>query len=313
MARIVFMGTPDFAKDSLQALVEAKKDIIAVVTNPDRPKGRGMKLGGSPVKEYAISKGIPIYQPEKVRNNLELIEEIRMLNPEIICVVAYGKILPKELLDIPKLGCINLHGSLLPNYRGAAPIQWAILNGEKETGLTTIYMDEGMDTGDIILTQKVTIGEEETTGELWERLAKLGAELLVKTITKVEEGTAPRQKQPEEFTLAPMLRKEMAKIDWNTMSTSQIKNLVRGLNPMMGAYGIYQGKKLKFWIVQGEISEMIEKEPGTILCADDKQGLQIQTLDGKICVLEIQTENTKRLETKEFLRGNNLEINTKFV
>ena len=180
--RIVFMGTPDFAKESLEAVYNAGYEILGVVTNPDKPKGRGMKMMASPVKEFAIEKNIKIYQPLKVKNNIEFIQEIKDLNPDIICVVAYGKILPKEILEIPKLGCINVHGSLLPRYRGAAPIQWAILNGDKTTGITTMYMDIGMDTGDMILKEEVDIGEDETTGELWERLSKIGGNLLVETL-----------------------------------------------------------------------------------------------------------------------------------
>ncbi len=212
---IVFMGTPDFARDSLQALVEAGHNILAVVTNPDKPSGRGMKLAMSPVKEYALTQKIAkIYQPEKIKNNTEFIEEIASLKPDVICVVAYGKILPKAILDIPTKGCINIHGSLLPQYRGAAPIQWAILNGDKVTGVTSMYMDVGMDTGDIILKEEVQIGENETTGELWNRLSKIGAKLLVETLTQIELNKAPRTKQPEDYTLAPMLNKQMAKINW---------------------------------------------------------------------------------------------------
>ena len=252
---ILFMGTPDFAEKSLEKIYEAGHNIIAVVTNPDRPKGRGMKQVASPVKEYAISKNIPVYQPEKVRNNPEIIETIKKLNPDAICVVAYGKILPKEILEIPKLGCINVHGSLLPKYRGAAPIQWAVLNGDKTTGITTMYMDEGMDTGDMILKEKVEIGENETTGELWERLAEIGGKLLVKTLEKIESGTATRQKQGTDFTVAPMLNKEMAKINWEEKSAREIKNLVRGLNPIMGAYSILNEKKLKIWKVDALTNE----------------------------------------------------------
>ena len=247
--KILFMGTPDFAEESLRSLVEANYDIIGVVTNPDKPKGRGMKMVASPVKEYAEEKGLKIYQPEKIRKNVQFIEEIRNLNPDVICVVAYGKILPKEILEIPKLGCINVHGSLLPKYRGAAPIQWAVLNGDKTTGITTMYMNEGMDTGDMILKKEVSIGEDETTGELWERLSLEGANLLVETLKLIEKGNAPREKQSEEFTLAPMLDKSMAKIDWKTKSAIDIKNLVRGLNPIMGAYSYLNGKKIKFWKV----------------------------------------------------------------
>ena len=185
--RIVFMGTPDFAQKSLEAIYNAGHEILAIVTNPDKPKGRGMKMIASPVKEFALEKDLKIYQPIKIRNNMEFIEEIANLNPDVLCVVAYGKILPKEILDVPKYGAINVHGSLLPKYRGAAPIQWAVINGEKETGITTMFMDEGMDTGDMILKEKVSIGEYETTGELWEELANVGADLLVKTLEKIEE------------------------------------------------------------------------------------------------------------------------------
>ena len=242
--KIVFMGTPDFARDSLEAIYKAGHEILGVVTNPDKPKGRGMKMIPSPVKEFALEKNLKIYQPEKVKNNIEFFEELKKLNPDVICVVAYGKILPKEVLDIPKYGCINVHGSLLPKYRGAAPIQWAVLNGDKLTGITTMYMDEGMDTGDMILKEEVTIGENETTGELWERLSKIGGNLLVETLKRIEDGTASRKKQGENFTLAPMLDKSIAKIDWDNQTAEQIKNLVRGLNPIMGAF--LDGKKLKF-------------------------------------------------------------------
>ncbi len=309
MLNILFMGTPDFAKDSLEALYNANYKIIGVVTNPDRPKGRGMKMNTSPVKDFAISKDIKIYQPEKIKNNIEFINEIKKLNPDIICVVAYGKILPKEILDIPKYGCVNLHGSILPKYRGAAPIQWAILNGDTTTGVTTIYMDEGMDSGDIILKETVEIKEDETTGELWERLSKVGAKLLVETISKIEDGTAPRQKQSQYYSLAPMLNKEMSKIDWNTMPKIKIKNLVRGLNPIMGAYTIYKCKKIKIWKIEISNENYDNELPGTILKSNDKTGLTIKTIDGAINVLEIQGENAKKMSIYDFLRGNKLEVN----
>ena len=243
------MGTPDFALESLKAIDEAGYPILGVVTNPDRPKGRGMKMIASPVKEYALQKGFSVEQPEKIRNNEEFIQKISQMQPDVICVVAYGKILPKSILEIPKYGCINVHGSLLPQYRGAAPIQWAVINGEKVTGVTTMYMDVGMDTGDMILKEEVAIGEEETTGELWERLSKVGGKLLVKTLEQIEKGTARREKQGENFSIAPMLDKSMAKIDWENQTAKQIKDLVRGLNPIMGAYTFHEGKKIKFWRV----------------------------------------------------------------
>ena len=327
MLNIVFMGTPDFARESLKAIYEAGHNILAVVTNPDKPKGRGMKLIPSPVKEFAIEKNLKIYQPLKVRNNEDFIGEIKSLNPDVICVVAYGKILPKELLDIPKMGCINVHGSLLPKYRGAAPIQWSVLNGDKETGITTMYMDVGMDTGDMILKEKVKIGEDETTGELWEKLSKVGAKLLVETLEKIERGIAPREKQGEDFNLAPMLSKDMAKINWEEMNAEKIKNLVRGLNPIMGAYSELEGKKVKFWKVNvvnlkdlsQKFPELKEYEyrmnglaPGTVLFADEKNGLYINAIDGIIKVLEIQGENAKKMLINDYLRGNKIQAGTIF-
>lgn len=319
---IVFMGTPDFAVESLKSLQQAGNNILAVVTNIDKPRGRGNKVLGTPVKEYAIEHNIKIYQPFKVRDNVEFINEMEELKPDLFCVVAYGKILPQELLNIPKLGCINVHGSLLPKYRGAAPIQWAVLNGDKTTGITTMYMDAGMDTGDMILKQEVEIGEDETTGELWDKLTKIGGELLVKTLDLIEQGKAPKEKQGEDFTMAPMLSKEMAKIDWQNQTAEQIKNLIRGLNPIMGAYTFLDGKKLKFWKAKlmseqellttfPELKEyeykLNELEAGTILFTNPKQGLFIKAKQGILQILEIQAENAKRMSTSDFLRGNNIQ------
>ena len=319
---IVFMGTPDFAVESLKSLQQAGNNILAVVTNTDKPKGRGNKVVSTPVKDYALEHNIKIYQPSKIRNNVEFMEEMKKLKPDLFCVVAYGKILPEELLNIPKYGSINVHGSLLPKYRGAAPIQWAILNGDKTTGITTMFMDAGMDTGDMILKQKVEIGEDETTGELWERLSIIGGDLLVKTVDLIEKGKAPRQKQKGEFSMAPMLNKEMAKIDWQNQTAEQIKNLIRGLNPIMGAYTFLDGKKLKFWKAKlmseqellttfPELKEyeykLNELEAGTILFTNPKQGLFIKAKQGILQILEIQAENAKRMSTSDFLRGNNIQ------
>ena len=311
--KILYMGTPDFAQECLKSLYEAKYNIIGVVTNIDKPKGRGMKMNISPVKEYAGEKQIPIFQPEKIRKNEEFIKQIKDLQPDIICVVAYGKILPKEILEIPPQGCINVHASLLPKYRGAAPIQWAVINGEKETGITTMYMDEGMDTGDIILKEKIVIQDEETTGEIWGKLAKIGGKLLVETIKKIEEGKATREKQTGEYTMAPMLEKEIAKINWQEKTANEIKNLVRGLNPIMGAYTYIQDKKIKIWKVKAitEKQETEKIEPGTIISAD-KQGLWIKAKEGIIEVIEIQAENARKMPIAEFLRGTHLEKGMQF-
>ena len=312
MLNVLFMGTPDFAKESLEAVYNSGYNILGVVTNPDKPKGRGMKMVASPVKEFALEKGLKVYQPIRIKNNTEFIEEIKKLKPDVICVVAYGKILPKEILDIPEKGCINVHGSLLPEYRGAAPIQWAVLNGDKKTGVTTMYMDVGMDTGDIILKEEVTIGDDETTGELWDRLSKIGGKLLVKTLKQIEDGIAPREKQGDNFTMAPMLNKDMAKIDWENKTAQEIKNLVRGLNPIMGAYTFINGKKIKFWKV--DVAKNIGYDPenikmfrnGTVLISDQRDGLFIKTRDGILKVIEIQGENAKRMNICDFLRGNQI-------
>ena len=316
MLDIVFMGTPDFAKESLEAIYNAGHNIIAVITNPDRPKGRGMKMIASPVKEFAIEKSIPVLQPEKIREIKDTLEQI---NPDLFCVVAYGKVLPQDILDIPKKGSINVHGSLLPQYRGAAPIQWAVLNGDKKTGITTMYMNAGMDTGDMILQEEVQIGEDETTGELWDRLSKIGAKLLVETVDKIEKGTAPRIPQSGEITMAPMLNKEMARIDWINKNSKEIKNLVRGLNPIMGAYTTYNGKKIKIWRAGSiELDEFIENHPefadykislnnmegGAVIYSDIKQGLYVKAKTGIVIIQEVQAENAKKMPVQDFLRGN---------
>ena len=323
--KVVFMGTPEFAKCSLEKLVESKYNVVGVFTNPDKPAGRGMKLRPSAVKEYAIKNNIPVYQPAKLRNNEEVMNILKELKPDIICVVAYGKILPKEVLNFPRLGCVNVHGSLLPKYRGAAPMQWAIINGEEKTGITTMYMDEGMDTGDMILKREVEIGEDETTGELWNRLSKIGGELLVETLRQIEEGIAPRIKQGDDFSVAPMLDKEMAKIDWESKNASEIKNLVRGLNPIMGAYSFINNKKIKFWKVDTlsfkdfaskfsiNIQNIENNENGTVLVSDSKKGLYIKAKDGIVDVIEIQGENAKKMNIQDFLRGNKIDFGKKFI
>ena len=327
MLNIIFMGTPDFARDSLEAIHKVGHTIKAVITVPDKPKGRGMKLIPSEVKEYAIENHLPVYQPDKLRDNQEIIDMIKKINPDIICVVAYGKIIPKEILSLPKFGCINVHPSLLPKYRGSSPIQSAILNGDKETGVTTMYLNEEMDAGDIILQTKVKIGEDETSGELWNRLSKIGAELLIKTLKEIEEQKAPRIKQGNNVTYSKMLDKSIAKIDWENKTAKEIKNLVRGLNPIMGAYSTLNGKKIKFWKVdiistdnfiekyqefKGYEYRFSEIEPGTILYVDKKIGIYIMTKEGLLIVLEIQGENAKRMTTPEFLRGNKIEVVDKF-
>ena len=319
--KVIFMGTPDFARESLEKIYNSGYEIPLVITNVDKPKGRGMKLCPSPVKEFALEKGLKISQPIKIR---ESIDEIKAINPDIIVVVAYGKIIPTEILEIPRLGVINVHGSLLPKYRGAAPIQWAVINGEKITGITTMYLNEKMDEGDIILKQEVAIGEYDTLGEVWQKLSNVGANLLVETLKQIEMGTAPRTKQEEGATYAPMLTKEIAQINWDEMSAVQIKDLIRGLNPIMGAYSFLNGEKIKFWkakvLKNEEFIErtnkpndmLLEVKPGTIICSDKKYGLFIKAKDDVIEIEEIQIPNSRKMNIFDFLRGNQLQVGEVF-
>ena len=325
--KILFMGTPDFAKESLEKLVDSGYEIVGVITPPDRPKGRGMKMIACPVKEYALEKNLKVFQPEKLVNNKDFKETIKKLNPDLFCVVSYGKILPKSFLQIPKKGAINVHPSLLPKYRGSAPIQWAILNGDKSTGVTIMYMNEKMDAGDIILQKEVEIDEDETTGELWSRLSTIGAEMLAEVVENIKNEKEKRVKQSEEYTLAPMIEKSMAKIDFEKFESKKIKNLVRGLNPFLGAYSILEGKKVKFWKVDIlDINDFINKfeeykefkyrieemEPGYIILSDEKFGLYIRTIDGILSVLEIQGENSRKMNISDYLRGNKINVGLKF-
>lgn len=311
--KIVFLGTPDIARDCLKAIYEAGHEIVLVVTVPDKPNSRGKKIVYSEVKEFAIEHNLKLVQPEKLVNNEELKAEIRALNPDIFCVVAYGKYLPKSYINMCKYEPVNIHPSLLPKYRGSAPIQWAVLNGDKETGVTSMYISEKMDAGDIILQEKVQIGEYETTGELWDRLSKIGGNLLVKTLEQIEAGTAPRIPQGEDYSEVTMISKDMAKIDFEK-TAEEIKNLVRGLNPFLGAYGFLEGKKIKIWKV--EIKELCQeykdKQNGEIVIADDKKGLYIKAKDGLLSVLEIQGENAKRMNILDYLRGNKINVGNKF-
>lgn len=309
---IVFMGTPDFAVESLKSLYEAGHNILAVVSQPDKPSGRGMKLIPTPTKEFALEKGIKVYQPEKVKNNEEFINELKSLNPDVMVVVAYGKILPVEILEIPKYGCINVHGSLLPKYRGAAPIQWSIINGDEETGITTMYMDKGMDTGDMLLKEVIKIEDDDTYGTLYEKLKTLGGKLIVDTLEAVENGKIQRKKQPEEFTVAPMIFKENCKIDWNK-SALEIRNLVRGVNPAPGSWTTLDDNVYKIWsceiINRGALNiDESNIEPGTVVVSNSKEGLVIATGENYISVKEIQAPNAKRMNILDYLRGKTIDL-----
>ena len=308
--KIVFMGTPDFARDSLEAIYNAGHDILAVVTNVDKPKGRGMKMIATPVKEFAIEKNLPVFQPEKVKKNEEFINEIKSLNPDIICVVAYGKILPKEILDIPQYGCINVHASLLPKYRGASPIQWAVIDGCEYSGVTTMKMDEGLDTGDILMVEKVKLDAKETGGSLFDRLSDVGAHLLVKTLEGLEAGTITPVKQDDsESTYVKMLHKSFGKMDFNK-SAAELERLIRGLNPWPSAFTYIDGKMLKIWDadVADNISEVQTEEvkPGQGVTVG-KNTFTIACGQGYLVVNEVQLEGKKRMDSGSFLRGNQLE------
>ncbi len=304
---IVFMGTPDFAVESLKRIYESGHNIKAVISQPDRKAGRGMNIMPTPVKEYAISKNLTVYQTEKIKKDRELIEKIKELKPDVIVVVAFGQILSKEILDIPKYGSINVHGSLLPKYRGAAPIQWSIINGDEVTGITTMYMDAGMDTGDMIQKFELNIDEDDTYGTLYEKMKVLGGKAIIETLEKVADGTAHREKQSDDFTVAPMIEKEMGEIDWNK-SSRDIRNLIRGFNPMPGAYTVMKdGAKMKVWMAEySDISSTDEVLPGTFIIVDSKKGLYVKTGDGVLELTEIQMPNLKRMSAKEYLRGHTL-------
>lgn len=304
--RVVFMGTPDFAVPSLQILLDHGYEVCAVYTQPDKPKGRGHKLQPPPVKELALQHQIPVFQPATLRKE-EVQAEIRSWNPDLIVVVAYGKLLPKAVLDAPKLGCVNVHGSLLPQYRGAAPIQWTVLNGDKVAGVTTMFMAEGMDTGDMLLKAETPVGEEETSGQLFDRLKDLGADLLLETLQGLEAGTLTSVPQDEaQATRAPMLSKELSQVDW-TKSAQQVHDLIRGLNPWPSAVSYLDGRKLKL-----HASRVREGsgEPGKAFAQDG--ALWVYCGQGALELTEIQTENGKRMDGKSYLLGHPLQEGSHF-
>ncbi|QJA09226.1 methionyl-tRNA formyltransferase [Romboutsia sp. CE17] len=304
--RILFMGTPDIAVGCLQKIIDEKHDIIGIVTQPDKPVGRGKKMGMPPVKELALKYDLPVYQPIKARDE-EFVKILKDLNPDLIVVVAFGQILPKSILDIPKFGCVNVHVSLLPKYRGAAPINWVIINGEDKTGVTTMYMDEGLDTGDMILTSEFELNDEITAGELHDIMKEEGAKVLKETIDLIEKGEAPRIPQNhDEFTYAPMMNKTLGQIDFSK-SAKEIHNLVRGVNPWPSAYTTYKGQTMKIWKTK-VLSESSDKAPGTILKVD-KEGIRVSTKDNVILISEIQMPGKKRVLVEEYIKGNSIETN----
>ena len=315
--RVIFMGTPDFSVGTLEALIAAGYDVCLAVTQPDKPKGRGGKMQYTPVKEKALFYDIPVYQPKRVRDP-ECVEELRKYKADVIVVIAFGQILPKSILELTPYGCINVHASLLPKYRGAAPIQWAVIEGESVSGVTTMQMDEGLDTGDMIMKTEVPIAADETGESLHDKLAAAGAALCVKTLKALEDGTAVHEKQGESPTAyAKMLTKELGNIDW-TQPAVKIERLIRGLNSWPGTYSHWNGKVMKIWRAEAHTAEEGAKyaqdtaggeepaQPGTVLSVG-KNDFTVQTGDGVLRILEVQMPGKKRMETGAFLRGNTME------
>ena len=311
--KIVFMGTPDFAAESLKELIKSNYNIVACFTNPDRPYGRGMKLKESEVKVVAKENNIPVYQPEKLRKNEEVFKLLKDILPDVIVVVAYGKILPKQILDIPKYGCVNVHGSLLPKYRGAAPMQWAIINGEEKTGITTMYMDKGMDTGDMLLKEEVEILDSDNFETIHDKMKVVGAKLLVTTLEKIADNTITREKQPVEGTIAPMIEKDMTKIDFNK-NGREIFNFVRGLSPFPGTYIKNEdGVKYKVYKVAYEVNKDNKEYLNGTIVELNKKELKIKCNDGAVSILVIQPQNSKRMDIAAFLAGNKLDLKCRFI
>lgn len=298
--RVIFMGTPDFAVGTLEEIIKAGHEVVLVVTQPDKPKGRGNAMQFPPVKECAVAHNIPVFQPKKIREE-ENVAYLTEFQPDIIVVAAFGQILPKSILDMPKFGCINVHASLLPKYRGAAPIQWAVINGDEVTGVTIMRMDVGLDTGDMITKKEIVIAEDETGGSLFDKLAQMGAQLCVETMANIEAGNAEYIPQNhEEATHVSMISKELGFIDWSKSAT-EIEHLIRGLNPWPSAFTKLDGKTFKIWKAKVN-SQNTEYKPGTIVSVT-KNGMEVQTGDGVLSLLEVQLEGKKRMQIDAFLRG----------
>ena len=302
MKKIVFMGTPEIAVPSLKALVENGFDIPLVITQPDKPKGRGQAVQYPPVKEYALTAGLEVYQPEKIKNNTEVTEKLKSISPDFFAVVAYGKILPQDVLDIPKIAPVNVHFSLLPKYRGPAPVNWAIMNGEEETGVDTMLMDAGMDTGDILLTAKTPILKK-NAGELADELAVTGAELLIKTLNEFESIT-PVKQDDNKATKAPMMNKDMGLIDW-AQDASQIERMIRAFTPWPASYSMLDSKKVK--IFKSDVVESNHNAAAGTVINIEKESFTVACGSNALKILELQLEGKKRMDTKSFLAGYKLE------
>jgi len=306
--KVLFMGTPEFAMPCLKALVENGHEVCGVVTQPDKPKGRGHKMVPTPVKAMALEYGLEVYQPETLKNNA-FSDTLSQLDPEIIIVVAYGQILPEYILNYPKYGCINVHASILPKYRGAGPIQWCVINGETETGVTTMYMEKGLDTGDMLIKKTTPISKTETAGELHDRLCILGAEVMLETIDALEKGSVERVPQDDELsTYAPMISKETGRINWSD-NADKILNLIRGTNPWPISHTLYKGEPLK--IIRAEEGRDYDKDvkAGQIIGLCDKK-LEVATGDGKtVLVCELQFAGSKRMSVESYLNGHTIDMN----
>lgn len=304
---IVYMGTPDFAVPALEKLIK-KYNVTAVVTQPDKPKGRGKKIIFSPVKELALKNNIEVFQPEKVKDE-NFIKEMEKLNPDIIVVAAYGQILNEKILNLPKYGCINIHGSLLPKYRGAAPIQWSIINGEEKTGVTIMYMEKELDTGDMILKREIPINKEDTYGSVHDKMSLVGAEAVIEAIEMIEKGNVNAQKQDDTLSsYAVMISKDIGHIDWNKNS-NEIINLIRGLNPAPIAYTFYEDEVLKIWEAE-QICCELEMKNGEIIDVMPKKGILVKTNDSAILIKEIQQKGGKKMSCPDYLRGHNIKKGT---
>ena len=313
--KIVYMGTPDFAVNPLRALAETGYEVTGVVTQPDKPKGRGKTMLPTPVKEEALKHGFPVYQPVKVRDP-EFLQELKNLDPDIIVVAAFGQIIPKSILELPKYGCINIHASLLPKYRGAAPIQQAVIDGEKESGVTIMRMGTGLDTGDMISRIVVPLAADETGGSLFDKLAEAGAKLLIETLPHIFNGTAAYEKQPEESPTpyAGMITKQMGMIDFGK-SAVELERLVRGLNPWPSAFTFWNGKTLKVWesfVVKREELDTQSAEPGTVV-KTDKKGIYVACGEDVLVLSQVQLEGKKRMDADAFLRGCHIEAGSRFT
>ncbi len=305
LMRIIFMGTPDFAVGALEALIQKGHEIALAVTQPDKPKGRGKAMQRTPVKEAALAHGIEVYQPRRVRE-AECVEYLRGQDADIIVVAAFGQILPKEILEMPRYGCINVHASLLPKYRGAAPIQWAVINGEQVTGVTIMQMDEGLDTGDMLLKEEVALHKDETGGSLFQRLAQTGAALCVEALELIARGAIqPVPQNQEEATYTKMIKKQMGEVDWGKPA-QELERLVRGLNPWPSAYTYLDGRTLKIWQASVRQEDGPVQEPGTIVSVA-KDAIEVQCGQGVLVLKEIQMEGKKRMGADAFLRGFPLE------